>query len=297
MTVGSIIEGAFRLLRERPGAFLVWTLIYLAIDIGSSFATVAIMDGQVEALAAGTASETSVAWSILGQFMLVNLVTLMVAMVVYAATQRAVLRPEEGGLASLRLGMDEVRLFLLALLYVVLFYVALFVMGIVFAMIVGGFAPRGNVTTAVVLFVILSAIPCAFFYVKLSLSFPLTLMRGRFVIGEAWNLSTGRFWTLFGAYLIIFVIIIALSLGVGLVTQHEYFAAIFQGGVNSKRAQQAALREYMQLRSEGVDATIVLQWVASAVLGALGVALWGGAAATAAYELTVDREGLARTFS
>ena len=46
----------------------------------------------------------------------------------------------------------------------------------------------------------------AWFYVKLSLSFPLTLLRRRFVIGEAWTLTKGRFWTLFGAYFMIFVI-------------------------------------------------------------------------------------------
>lgn len=296
MTVGSIIEGAFRLLKERPGAFLIWTLVYLAIAIGTSFAMAAIFDGQIEAAGAG-ASEPSLAWSLLRQIVLLNIVTLMVVMVVYTATLRAVLRPHEGGPAALRLGMDEVRLFLLALLYIVLFYVALFVMGIIFAIMAGGIVGRDNMASGLLLFVAVVAIFCAFFYVKLSLGFPLTLIRGRFAIGEAWNLTSGRFWTLFAAYLIIFLIMLGLSLLIGLATQQEYFAALFEGGFNSERTQQAALREYRQLRSGGVDATILLDWVASAVLGALGVALWGGAAATAALELTGDQQGLAETFS
>ena len=32
MNVGSILRGAFALIRERPGAVAVWGLIYLATD-------------------------------------------------------------------------------------------------------------------------------------------------------------------------------------------------------------------------------------------------------------------------
>ena len=47
--------------------------------------------------------------------------------------------------------------------------------------------------------------------VRLSLAFPLTFMRRSFVIGEAWRLTRGRFWTLFGAYFIIGLVYMVLA--------------------------------------------------------------------------------------
>jgi hypothetical protein len=295
MNVGSILQGAFSLFRERPGAVAVWGLIYLATDVILAFGTSALL-GQNAYLP----PSMSTFWSSIGQMLLLNLVLLMVVMVLYTAIQRAVLRPEERGFASLRLGMDEVRAFLLVIFYLVLFYVGIIFVGIVMALFVGVSLSTGSAATVWFMIVIqFIALFCllTWFYVKLSLSFPLTLLRGRFVMGEAWTLSKGRFWTLFGAYFVIFVIMFVLSVVVGLVTQQEYFSAVFQSGFNSESAQQAAYRQYDRLGFGGMDAMTILNWVLSAALGTMGLTLWGGATATAARELSGDMEGLTDTFS
>jgi len=292
VSVGSILEGAFRILRARPGAVLIWMIIYLALSVAMSFATVAMIKGQVDARAAG-ASEASASWSLISQGMALSVVALLVTMIVCAAVLRAVLRPGEGGPGALRLGMDEVRLFLLALLYMVGTFIALFVIGI-FAAILAGTAGTG---AALLVMGGVTLALGAFFYTKLSLSFPLTLMRKRFVVGEAWNLTRDRFWTLFTAYLVLFLLLLALSLLAALVTEREYFAAIFQGGFDSERAQQADVHEYEALSQGVIDSTIFLRWASDAVLGALSAALFGAANATAVKELTFQEEGLRDTFA
>jgi hypothetical protein len=288
MNVGSILGGAFALIRERPGAVAVWGLIYLAADVVLGLGTSALLGSGINMV--GT-------WSLI---FLLNFVLFLVVMVLYTAIQRAVLRPGEPGFASLRLGMDEVRAILLMIFYVVLFYIGLIFLGVVMVLFVGATVNTGSVATVWFMVVIqLVALFCliAWFYVKLSLSFPLTLLRRRFVMGEAWTLSRGRFWTLFGAYFTIFMITFALSLVVGLLTQQEYFSAAFQSGFNSESAQQAAVRQYDRLNSGGIDAMTMLNWVLSAALGTLSLTLLGGATATAARELSGDLEGLTDTFS
>ncbi|MEA3013424.1 MAG: hypothetical protein QOD42_1969 [Sphingomonadales bacterium] len=295
MNVGSILQGAFSLFRERPGAVAVWGLIYLAADVVLALGTSALLGTN-----AYLSSPMSTFWSSIGQLLLLNLVLLMVVMVLYTAIQRAVLQPGERGFASLRLGMDEVRAFLLVIFYVVVFYIGIIFVGVVMALFVGVSLSTGSPATVwfmiVVQFIGLFCL-MAWLSVKLSLSFPLTLLRRRFVIGEAWALSKGRFWTLFGAYFVIFVIIFVLSLVVGLLTQQEYFSAVLQGGFNSESAQQAAYRQYEQRGLSGIDAMTILNWVLSGALGTIGLTLWGGATATAAREMSGDMEGLTDTFS
>jgi hypothetical protein len=288
MNVGTILGGAFALIRERPGAVAVWGLIYLATDIVLGLGTVALLGSGINMV--GT-------WTLI---LLLNLALFLVVMVLYTAIQRAVLRPGERSFASLRFGMDEVRAILLAIFYVVLFYIGLVFLGVVMFLFVGASASTGSVATVwfmvVIQFIALFCI-LAWFYVKLSLSFPLTLLRGRFVMGEAWTLSKGRFWTLFGAYFVIFVIMFVLSLVIALLTQQEYFSAVLQSGFNSESAQRAAYRQYDQLSAGGIDAMTMVEWVLGAALGTLGLTLLGGATATAARELSGDMEGLTDTFS
>ena len=67
----------------------------------------------------------------------------------------------------------------------------------------------------------------AWFYTRVSLSLPLTLMERRFVMADAWSLTAGRFWTLLGGYAAIFAIMFGLSLLVGLATQQADLTTLF----------------------------------------------------------------------
>lgn len=78
---------------------------------------------------------------------------------------------------------------------------------------------------------------------------------GHFAPLKAWGVSSGRFWALFGAFLLIFIIYIIASIVVGGVTMGAYFATVF-GGVDWSKmgsdptgfsaAYQSAVLEGMQ---------------------------------------------------
>lgn len=283
MTVGSILQGALALLKARPGSVAVWGVVNFALTIGMAYATMWVIDAQIM-------SGSPSIWSSIGNLLLVYLVVVMIAAVLYTAALRAALWPGEDRLASLRLGMDEVRQFLLALLYLLGFVVMLFF----FSFVLGFFGGVAAVVDWLLYILIFGTM--AWYYTKVSLSFPLTLMQRRFVVSEATSLTRGSFWTLLGAYAVIFAIVLGLSLLAGFATEQDYLATLFQG-VNSPDAQAAALRDYQLLRYEGPDAMMILGWVLSAAIGTIGMTAWAGAAATATRELSGDVDGLTETFS
>lgn len=290
MTVGSLLEGGFRILRERGGALLIWTVIQLVVTVATGFAMAALLRGSMEAVIGG-ASPESAQLSYALQILLLGLAGLVVSTVLYTAAQRVVLRPIEGGPAWLKLGMDEVRLFLLALLYIVLFSVAFGILGA----IIGAYSETGGTLPAI--FAVLTLIATAFLGTKVSLTFPLTLQRKAFAVTDGMNLTKGHFWTLFLAYLIIILGLTVLSVLIMLVTQPEYISAIAQYGFLSPEAEQASLAQYERLMAGTLDAPIIINWALTAIQGAVTYALFGGAAATAVQQLTADKEGLTETFS
>lgn len=292
MTIGSLLDGGFRLIRQRPGAMLIWTLIQLVMAIGTSFAMTAIMNGGMSSALSGEPTE-SIQLTIALQSILLGLGGLVVTIILYAAVHRAILRPDEGGPGWLRLGMDEVRYGALFLLCGIIFVVAAVVVGLFLAAFFSGAGP----SVAKLAIYILLGIAAALFGTKLSLIFPLTLQRQAFAIGDGTALTRGRFWTLFATYFIIFVIMLVIGIANMAVTEPEYLSAIFQHGFGSFEEEQASVLQYQKLMAGTVDAQVVIGWVLTAVEGAISCALLGGAAATAVQQLTSDEPGLAETFS
>ncbi|HEY0053453.1 MAG TPA: hypothetical protein VGB49_08580, partial [Caulobacteraceae bacterium] len=120
----------FRLTRERPGAILAWSGFYL-LALMLIFAVAALIvgptvvasmgnppQGDPEALAAWFAPLAG-ALAVLVPGMII--ISAMLAAVVY----RAVLRPQDSRMAYLRLGGDELRLFLVSFLLVLLWTLAI----------------------------------------------------------------------------------------------------------------------------------------------------------------------------
>jgi hypothetical protein len=132
--------------------------------------------------------------------------------------------------------------------------------------------------------------------VRVSLAYPLTFLRGRIVIGEAWRLSHGRFWTLFGGYLIVFLVALALAIAVAMVTAWPLVEEIARRGFTLQTLQAVAQLQLAR-QAAGIDAMMVIGWLLNGLVGALSLALYGGAMATAARELAADSEGMARTFA
>jgi hypothetical protein len=287
MGAGSIIEGAFGLVRQRFAAVAIWCLIYLLVTIGSWFAMRPFF--SADTLGGGAA---------FGSMMLIQLASLLLFVILMTAAQRAVLRPEEEGLAYLRLGMDEVRMAGLSLILIIGSYITFVLIAVAAVAVIAGAAAALGAVSMVLIMIPLMVILFGLFVwlqVRLSLAFPLTLLRERIIIGESWRLTKGRFWSLFGAYLVVFVAIAAMSILVGMATMGSYFGALLASAGNPDAVQQAMTAQMEQYQTVNLQA--VLGWGLGAVTGGLTIALSGGAVATAARELVGEQESIAETFA
>jgi hypothetical protein len=139
VSVGVIVGGAFRLVRERLGSVMVWGSVY---SLGA-FALGYFMLSSMRPMVAGTGEprDPSVGLaamgSIFGRLLLAYLAFFCFYTILVTAAQRAVLRPDESGVAFIRFGRDELRMIGLAIFLGFLFtvgYVLVFaVVGVIVA--------------------------------------------------------------------------------------------------------------------------------------------------------------------
>lgn len=207
------------LARQRPKTVAAWAVLYLVLSVisfGLIFGLFGSSYMQLLSVSAngGTAEVAEIerqARASSGLLVLVLPLSLAMGSVMLAAVYRAVLRPSDSGAFYLRFGGDELRL--VGLLIVVWLIFA--------AVAIGGFglsALLGGLFTVVGFIATLCAV--VFLGVRLSLIFPATFAARRFRWAEAWRLSKGRFWPLFGAYAlataITFIVILVIQFVLGL---------------------------------------------------------------------------------
>jgi len=314
-SVGSIVGGAFGLVRRHPLSVLVWGLLYMAVLLALGLAMRPVflvyseLFSQLMANGAGKPLPPEVLQPYVarmqaagGIVFLAEIAVFAVLMAVFTATQRAVLRPTERGFAFLRVGMDELRMIGVGMILAIGLSIGMFVallalaivVGIVFAitMAATGSPVIGIALFAIAYFVLLGAMIYA--HVRFSLAFPLTFMRREFAIGEAWRLTKGRFWTLFGAYFTIGLLYMVLALILFTFAFGSFFSELAQAG-NSPETVQLAFQNQVALFSS-INPTSVSLLIGGVLLGGLTMALVGGAVATAARDLAPDGEGAAPTF-
>lgn len=301
MTVGSIVGGGFRLIREHPGAVAVWGLLYLAATFGMAqfmrpgFGASSGTSGG-GALAAAAADLSPILGVLLP---LLQLLFLVLPFALLAAPQRAVLEPDRPGFAYLRLGLDELRFVGLTFVLAVIFYLGLLVAMVALTIVVTIAADAaGPEWAAPLAYVEVIGLVAAglWLQVRLSLAFPLTLMRDRMAIGEAWWLSGCRFWTLLGAYALLLLILLALWTVAALATSGDFLVELVRSGFAREAVEAAGERQMAKYLGE-ISVSSLFGWIVTAAVSSLGIALLGGAVATAARELTADAEGLGENFA
>jgi len=229
----SAFEG-FRLVRRNPIAVVAWTLVYLVYTLATLFAaggmmrSMAVFMEQMEALEAGpppsspealvpimesyVAAMSHMAWAIP--------LSLAISAVLMAAIARAVLTPGAGGFGYLRLGMDEVRVFVVTLVIVILYTIAA-VVAFVAAVVIGAVAisVMDGWGALVMLATVLAAIAFVIWLgVRWSLAVPITVDQKRFAIFDSFAATRGRFWPLLGMALIAGVMVILVTLLAGIVS-------------------------------------------------------------------------------
>lgn len=287
LSVSRILDGAFGLIRERFVAVAIWTAVYFAGNIVMMLSVGSMFGAATNPAIAGDPS------AVIGAMIpvyLISFIMMLVGLVLYSAAMRAVLRPEAGSVGYLRLGMDELRLLGLLVLFFIVGFVLLFGLSML-AGVIGVSAAAGSQSTGFTALVIILATVALFavmlfLIIRFSLAFPLTLHRGHFAIGEAWRLSRGRFWTLFGAAFVITLLVTILNMAVSLVTMGGYMFDIIAAAGSPDAASRVA---EAQTQSFGTfSPMMILYALGSAITAGLWVTLAGGSIATAAKLLLVD---------
>lgn len=204
------LEG-FRLTRERAGTVIAWSAVYFVGVLLIGIVMMASLDPNfIDVVKKGelTTRDPEEVGAMLAQswpaFLLVLALTVLLLSVIMAGIYRLVLRPNERGFAHLRFGRDEWRLFAVNLLLFGAGIASLFV-GFILTAVAERSSPLVGFLVGV-----LGVAFTVWLGVRLSLATPMTFATHKISVREAWALTRGHFWRLFGMIIlaVIFYVII-----------------------------------------------------------------------------------------
>ena len=229
----SAFEG-FRLVRRNPMALIAWALLYAALSLASVFAMSTAIGPMIEwgerAEALENANPTPTPAEVMAVFqdfgeVILSLawlipLSILVTTVLMAAIARAVLNPRAGGFGYLRLGMDEVRVFVVTLVLGILMFCAWIAVCIVVGVLAGIATATGAswMWLVTVLAGLAGVAAVIWLMVRLSLAVPITVAENRFAFFDSFAVTRGRFWPLLGMAVIAFVMVLVISLLSSIVT-------------------------------------------------------------------------------
>lgn len=266
----------FRVVRRQPLTIVWWTLAYLVCTL-AFFAigapAVANLMSVTESMQGGRepsmAQLQQMGMIYVGLLGLILPLILICGAIINAAVARSVLRPQDSAFGYLRLGMDEVRVFVVTLVLLIL---SIIVFGILWGLVgvlagIAGATEQGMLWLVVVLAGLGVVALLIWLAVRFSLAIPITVAERRIAIFDSFGVTKGRFWSILGMAVIVFVMTMIVGL-LGMVVGMPVTLAT--GGLSAlTELQEASIAEIFR-----VAGVAIIAWtVVNAILSALQIAV------------------------
>ncbi|RZJ00648.1 MAG: hypothetical protein EON90_06415 [Brevundimonas sp.] len=223
------LEG-FRLARRNPKAVVVWALLALVFNFAIISVMIAIAGPALTELnelnragpaAANSARTLELAGPVMAGYLAMIPLAFIYLAVFSGAIFRGLVQPQDRAPGFLKLGGDELRLLATSIVVCVISMVAIFLISLILTILVGVIATAasggGEPNLAVMIPGILLLYVAIIFaalaiYVKFSFAGPMTFVRKKILIFQSWGATNGRFWPLFGCYLLAIVLGVIVTL-------------------------------------------------------------------------------------
>jgi hypothetical protein len=294
----------FKVVKERPVSVTVWALVWLVAGYGPLALLLMhqfpdmlnlFRDLKTASTAVGPANSQAVfakmmafemgLWGVIWPWMLWCVV---LTSVLAAATYRAILNPGERAFAYLRLGGDELRLFLLHFIMTLLWIVFGIVLGATGVALSFAVKAVPQPWTGWVGFLCVLVLLAVAIYVPVRLSFApvLTFADKKIRVFESWAVTRGRFRRTLGMILLMFLFVVAVMLAAALVRQAIVFGVGMGSGGFAKLAEaaQAQTQDPGQLiqamlvaLGPAIAAAAVVQVIVESIVRVLAIAPWAAA--------------------
>lgn len=284
--VDSALSG-FSLVRKSPMLILAWTGLYLVAMVLVGALVFLLAGGSILSMAAmGDDPDPAAVMAAMSGIWLVLLLAIPVFMIISAmftaAVYRAILRPDERKLAYVTLGADEWRMILVGIIY---FIIGAIVAAVIVGLFVGVAAVVGEAARGLVLFLLGLAALCLWIFlgVRISLAWVQTFAERRLNLFGTWSLTGGRFWPMFGMWLLAFVFAILVAIGATILS---YIPLLAFGGMAA--LAQTASPDFAAM-SGGIIVGLILYGLIQLVGSIIQSVVLYAPAATAYRQLTGDQ--------
>ncbi len=266
----------FKVPWERPRALVLWAILQSGVSLAYWLSAVFLYGpwlAKVQTLEAAPRVdpvELDRIASGIAPFNALSLIVLLtLSAIVQAAMNRAVFRPEEDGFGYLRLGLDELRQFVLLLsitgVMLAAIFICFFAAGLLSSLFLGSASLTAIPEIAGLLLPIGLAVT-VFLGVRFSLAAPMTFATGKVSLQGSWTLTRGRFWPILGTH----ALATAMILVVGLLGYAVAFASAAAMGGGMGAIHDLVLPNLSNLQTFLSPA----RWVQIVLRGALFALVW-----------------------
>lgn len=251
-----------RIITKNPAAVLLWSLLATVVSLVTTVVMVAMAGPALTALQTYEPAQDGDPAQLMTHFAelapvwaIALVVAILSASIIQCAVFRSQLRPQEGGIGFMKLGGDEVRQFIVFILYILAFIVFYILFAIVAGILIGiaaGVMAVNAIAGGILIGVAIVTEFVAFLYItsRWSLVLVQSYDERKINIFGSLKLTKGNGWALFGGYfllgivmMIAMIVIYGIMFGVtmGVTLGNGDLASVFQQMTQPNMSSVSAL--------------------------------------------------------